>query len=496
MRDLKLVPPEEVKLNKMTDKKQIPQSPADSKEEGGRPSVQGVRMDKQISSDSKSSSPAAGGKSTTNGRQAKNQPKKIGRKDGKPHAKQTKARKPNTDNVEVSQDATGSSWSLASNSVQPTKHADAKGVASEGVKNNGGKPVARSGKLVKQGKTKAVDSQGVVFDKFNSPEAKKQRKFVGRMNLSRKDDRVTWAEFETYATWAATVAEKLNPMVCVHCKKVTRSACACSLPKVEPTPEPSTNSFAALAEEDVSLTVADETVTPKVAKPPIAVSEDLEDEIVAAPTQPVERKKLDPIEANRLFNEKHGYSKGVKATPPQGSSEVAAILVNGGAPTKRSVISPDVGPNCNLEAPVRVERKAGFLKRVLLRKKKSQFNYSETVNHEIGSLIEHKAELRRDGPVVPDSLIIKELFVYLRFEMHTSYASRAVKLEHAHKLTKKWVEREEREVTALEELNRIQVTIQKAVDALDSTYNYAETNEQLGRYNWKFWQTSARTQVF
>jgi len=133
-------------------------------------------------------------------------------------------------------------------------------------------------------------------------------------------------------------------------------------------------------------------------------------------------------------------------------------------------------------------------------------NYHAGINHTIGRLQNHAGDLVQQA-VVPDSLIIQELYIYLRKEMHPRYeekdkTKRHLARAHAHKLAKKWAELNAHETNTYYELNRYQATINKAVRGDDNAYMYAEFNENTSRDRINRWWerifrpcTSARTET-
>jgi len=354
------------------------------------------------------------------------------------------------------------------------KQTHATGVKRQG---NGGK---------KGGGRKPIKGQTNEFNPMMSEVALKQRVFIGRLNERRA---VTLTEIAEFNIWVKAHEKSLYSMVCAVCKKRSKYACDCRiLAEQGDVPAP-----AAAAVEPIrpwvtiALPVAQQFIS--VVPPPVLPAPAIPlvvGPVPAAPTYVVAAAVVPPLVAPRVplvskpdgtvlayFDEPlsiddRAFQKRLQALP---SVPNPALAIS--APAAPVVLS-------GVSLPLIVERKARWWNRFFLNKKPSQMNYTNAVNHYIDRLSDHKAE-HVSELVVPDCLVIPDLLRTLRVEMHTSYMNRSVKLEHLHKLAKKWAEKVEYNFSDDLHVNKFQVTIQKACDMSDNAYNYAVTDESLRR---------------
>lgn len=108
--------------------------------------------------------------------------------------------------------------------------------------------------------------------------------------------------------------------------------------------------------------------------------------------------------------------------------------------------------------------------------KKSVFDFDKPFNHELGQLPK-KINKSKTKTVVPDELIIPELYNHLRKHEFESYANREAKMAHMIKLAVKLDLKLDEPLA----INRYYATIQKVVDSVDTKFLLSEVNPTYTR---------------
>jgi hypothetical protein len=86
-------------------------------------------------------------------------------------------------------------------------------------------------------------------------------------------------------------------------------------------------------------------------------------------------------------------------------------------------------------------------------------------------------------PVVSDSMIDEEMYNYLCVNQHVKYPSRALKLEHTHRLALKYLKTikvDDAQLTS-REAKIMALTISRATDQVEMSYLYGETDPNFKR---------------
>lgn len=341
-----------------------------------------------------------------------------------------------------------------------------------------------AGKGVKPG---PVISGRRPYDPHHTVAANHHRKIIGESNSGVKR---TQAYVDRFNIWVFDQRDILYPMVCVFCHNVSKFLCDCTVEEGW--------------EDEVPASVQAQPASAPVATQGVVgfIPEGLEG-CGSSSSGFFDFSGFQP----QLY-EHNVHGRVIKTEFPYLREVDIPVVVNavdvGEDIAKRlAAIQP-----CNDPLPVKVEpiakadrfepdrmlvvqRKAKWYNRIL-GKQPSRMDYSNDHNYHIDRLFAHKAKTGQ-FPVVPDILVIPELYRYLRFEMHVEYANLKVAFEHNHKLAKKWCDITKYQPTAsAEALNRLQATICKAVCCQDNAYNYAPTSGALSRWPGK----SGRTTVF
>lgn len=108
--------------------------------------------------------------------------------------------------------------------------------------------------------------------------------------------------------------------------------------------------------------------------------------------------------------------------------------------------------------------------------KKSVFDFEKQINHEIGQ-IPNKINKTRTKTIVPDDLIIPELYNHLRKHEFESYTNREAKMAHMIKLAVKL----DLQLDGPLMINKYYATIQKVVDSVDTKFLLTEVNPTYTR---------------
>jgi hypothetical protein len=171
------------------------------------------------------------------------------------------------------------------------------------------------------------------------------------------------------------------------------------------------------------------------------------------------------------------WSNDIVSLPPARESSVVDQSVV--SSVHEVIVKPEV---VEPKKPFRgLERKPKWYNRIF-GKEKSKMDYDLIINHKIGALMQQKNEKQKRTVLVDDRMVIPELFFYLRQKMHTSYLNREVKLAHVKNLANKWTEINEFQIIDSFDMNCWEITIQKAVDQLDSQFNLKVENQDESRF--------------
>lgn len=109
------------------------------------------------------------------------------------------------------------------------------------------------------------------------------------------------------------------------------------------------------------------------------------------------------------------------------------------------------------------------------------FSFKDKFNHHHESIAKVKDQSKANFLVVPDDMIIDDLYAYLRRNEFEEYPDRKTKLAHMTKLAAKWDQgkfklSEQGKGIGTVELNKYFVTIQKVTDAKDTEFLLQEVN--------------------
>jgi len=137
----------------------------------------------------------------------------------------------------------------------------------------------------------------------------------------------------------------------------------------------------------------------------------------------------------------------------------------------------------------RVERTAAWYNRAIYGMTPSTFDMGVVTNHGLGDLIEKKKTYKsKNVIVIPDHLVIGDMYAYMRLKKFSTYASRDIKMTHMEKvaaqylLLKKWkIEDIPDPIDRNRTINAYHITIQKVVDEKDTGFLLSEDSEDLSR---------------
>jgi hypothetical protein len=137
----------------------------------------------------------------------------------------------------------------------------------------------------------------------------------------------------------------------------------------------------------------------------------------------------------------------------------------------------------------RLERTAEWYNRAIYGMTPSTFDMGAGINHALGDLVEKKKTYKaKNVVVIPDHLVIEDMYAYLRLKKFSKYASRDIKMTHMEKvaaqylLLKKWkIEDIPDPIDRNRTINAYHITIQKVVDEKDTEFLLSEDSSDLSR---------------
>jgi hypothetical protein len=322
-------------------------------------------------------------------------------------------------------------------------------------------------------------------------EQRLHRKTIGRANYG---ETFTREQIDNFNGWVFDEADKLSLMSCRHCLSISKFLCECRLshtpvraPVVAQQPE-----VPAAQKANQGTTPSDKPADDVVVARPATL-------LLAILYTPDWHQKSDAF-SKAVFPDvpkgeplrEHTYFKHPKGYKPD------KVILPG---DKDCMVRPALARNIVVE-PRHVNgygKVVSTREAVLTRaptfwnrwrgKESSKFDFNAVINHKLGALPAHKHSDREEkaGCQIPDSRVDVELLLHLRLKMHVSYSSRALKIEHAHKLANKWVDLKSAAMKSeylkdVGMLNDVLVTIQKAVDQEDNSFLYQEESQTHSRW--------------
>jgi hypothetical protein len=144
-------------------------------------------------------------------------------------------------------------------------------------------------------------------------------------------------------------------------------------------------------------------------------------------------------------------------------------------PEERPEYENPIGP----KQPIML-KKSTLARRLIFNEKPSVFMIDEHINHESGTLSEHKNDEKR---LIPDEYLDEKLFITLRMGLAPTYPNRASKLDHVNKLANKYLSVNNIKVTNMspKDVNIHKITIQKVVDMRDDNLLLSEQQQEKCR---------------
>jgi hypothetical protein len=116
--------------------------------------------------------------------------------------------------------------------------------------------------------------------------------------------------------------------------------------------------------------------------------------------------------------------------------------------------------------------------------KQRSIDFDQINNHNIGNMGTMTNNwFHPNRPVVSDSMIDEEMYNYLCVNQHVKYPSRALKLEHTHRLALKYLKTikvDDAQLTS-REAKIMALTISRATDQVEMSYLYGETDPNFKR---------------
>jgi hypothetical protein len=135
----------------------------------------------------------------------------------------------------------------------------------------------------------------------------------------------------------------------------------------------------------------------------------------------------------------------------------------------------------------KVTYKPSLLKRIFT--KKSTFDFDEKFNHKSGQIKAKKDQHVAGIEVIPDAIIMPDLYAYLRRHEFETYKVRADKLAHMTKLAVKF----DCKLEGPRDLNSYFATIQKVCDSTDTQLMLTEVNPNHSRSRFSAWWAKFRS---
>jgi hypothetical protein len=137
-----------------------------------------------------------------------------------------------------------------------------------------------------------------------------------------------------------------------------------------------------------------------------------------------------------------------------------------------------------VEDQLRIVKKAGYINRALFNKSDAIIDLKTLSNVNMGDDFLRRKAMRATKLVVPNNLVLDELYTYLVINKFSSYKSRQECLEHLEKLGRKYwsdVVKISYDKLTVEQLNRHYITVQKAVDERTVGVLLAEEKQDVER---------------